>query len=112
VRGVSFQCDRARRRPQRAVQSEEKRMIVTRKQLSRRTVLKGAAGVAVGLPFLDAMVPALHAQPRRQLRFGAVYVPNGIRPEIWTPPAGEALELVPLLERFEPHRERVNVVTG
>lgn len=87
-------------------------MIVTRKQLSRRTVLKGAAGVAVGLPFLDAMVPALHAQPRRQLRFGAVYVPNGIRPEIWTPPAGEALELVPLLERFEPHRERVNVVTG
>ena len=32
-------------------------MFITKKHISRRTVLKGA-GVALGLPFLDAMVPA------------------------------------------------------
>ena len=32
-------------------------MFITRKHISRRTFLRGA-GVAVGLPFLDAMVPA------------------------------------------------------
>jgi len=31
-------------------------MILTRKHLSRRTVLKGA-GVSIGLPLLDAMIP-------------------------------------------------------
>ena len=35
-------------------------MFITKKHLSRRTVLKGA-GVAVALPFLDAMVPAATA---------------------------------------------------
>jgi hypothetical protein len=91
-------------------------MIVTKKHLSRRAVLRGALGTAVGLPFLNAMVPALRAQPAadaaRQLRFGAVYVPNGIRPEIWTPADGARLELPPLLERFAPLRERINIVTG
>ena len=32
-------------------------MFITRKHISRRMFLRGA-GVAVGLPFLDAMVPA------------------------------------------------------
>jgi hypothetical protein len=32
-------------------------MILTKKHLSRRTVLRGA-GVAISLPFLDAMIPA------------------------------------------------------
>ena len=35
-------------------------MFITRKHLSRRTFLRGA-GVAVGLPLLDAMVPSLTA---------------------------------------------------
>ena len=37
---------------------------ITKKHLSRRTVLKGM-GVTVALPFLDAMVPAAHACTRR-----------------------------------------------
>ena len=32
-------------------------MFITKKYLSRRTVLRGA-GAAIALPFLDAMVPA------------------------------------------------------
>jgi len=93
-------------------------MIVTRKHLSRRTVLRGALGAAIGLPLLDAMVPALaqtaaeRSAMRPQLRFGAVYVPNGIRDEIFRPAPLAELELPPLLGRFEPLRDRVNVVTG
>jgi hypothetical protein len=87
-------------------------MFITKKHLSRRTVLRGAVGAAIGLPFLDAMVPAAAAEPPAQLRFGAVYVPNGIRPEIFTPPSVGRLELPPLLERFTPLREHINIVTG
>jgi hypothetical protein len=87
-------------------------MFITRKHLSRRTVLRGAVGAAIGLPLLDAMVPAASAAPPAQLRFGAVYVPNGIRPEIFTPPSVGRLDLPPLLERFVPLRDHINVVTG
>jgi hypothetical protein len=87
-------------------------MFITKKHLSRRTVLRGALGTAVALPFLDAMVVAAQAQPPAQLRFGAIYVPNGVRPEVWTPAPTPALALPPLLVRFEPLREHINVVTG
>src|SRR4029079_11894619 len=87
-------------------------MFITKKHLSRRTVLRGAIGAAIGLPLLDAMVPAASAAPPTQLRFGAVYVPNGIRPEIFTPASVGKLELPPLLERFVPLREHINLVTG
>ena len=85
---------------------------LTGKHLSRRTVLRGALGAAIGLPLLDAMVPAASAAPPAQLRFGAVYVPNGVRPEIWTPASAGKLELPPLFERFAPLREHINLVTG
>jgi len=87
-------------------------MFITKKHLSRRAVLRGALGATIGLPLLDAMVPAASAAPPPQLRFGAVYIPNGIRPEIFTPPSVGPLELPPLLERFVPLREHINVVTG
>jgi len=55
-------------------------MFITKKHLSRRTLLRGA-GVAVSLPLLDAMVPAATAQSQtaagQKLRFGTVYVPTG-----------------------------------
>lgn len=87
-------------------------MFVTKKHLSRRTVLRGALGATIGLPLLDAMVPAVTAAPPAQLRFGAVYVPNGVRPEIWTPASPGPLELPPLFERFVPLKEHINLVTG
>jgi hypothetical protein len=87
-------------------------MFITKKHLSRRSVLRGALGATIGLPLLDAMVPAASAAPPAQLRFGAVYVPNGVRPEIWTPASVGALELPPLFERFEPLRDYINLVTG
>jgi len=87
-------------------------MFITKKHLSRRTMLRGALGATIGLPLLDAMVPAASAAPPAQLRFAGVYVPNGIRPEIFTPASVGALELPPLLERFAPLREHINIVTG
>ncbi len=90
-------------------------MIVTRRSLSRRTLLRGV-GAAVGLPLLDAMVPALTprasaATPVRRL--GVVYVPNGVVMTQWTPKAeGAGFELTPTLAPLEPFRDRLTVITG
>ena len=69
--------------------------IVTKRALPRRTFLRGA-GVALGLPLLDAMVPALSAladTPATAKRLGFVYMPNGVAKnssgiDYWTPATG------------------------
>ena len=40
-------------------------MVITKKSLSRRTVLRGI-GAAIGLPLLDGMVPAFAAATGRR----------------------------------------------
>lgn len=69
--------------------------------LSRRALLKGA-GVAMALPFLDAMSwRARAADPYvAPVRFLAFYVPNGIHMPAWTPSFEGALtadNLTPIL---------------
>ena len=60
-------------------------MIVTRKALSRRTFLRGA-GVALGLPFLEAMTPAFaQSAAANPVRLAWFYLPNGIDMRHWTP---------------------------
>jgi len=91
-------------------------MIITKKALSRRTVLK-ALGATIPLPLLDAMVPAMtalrHTAATPALRFGAVYVPNGVIPGQWFPAAeGSAFEFSPTLKPLEPFRDRLLVVSG
>jgi hypothetical protein len=91
-------------------------MMITKKALSRRTMLR-AIGAAIPLPFLDAMVPALTAleqtAARPAMRFGAVYVPNGVIPGQWFPAAeGAAFEFTPTLKPLEPFRDRLLVVSG
>jgi hypothetical protein len=91
-------------------------MFVTRKHLSRRTVLKGA-GASIALPLLDAMVPAhtalanTAAAPRARLGF--VYFPHGAVQRYWTPQAeGRDFEFSHILKPLEPFREHVTVVSG
>ena len=91
-------------------------MIVTGRRLPRRTFLRGV-GVAVGLPFLDSMVPAFAGQrstathPIRRL--GVVYVPNGIVMDEWTPTTdGPAFELSTVLQPLEAVKDHLVVVTG
>src|SRR5262245_46167602 len=59
-------------------------MIVSRRALPRRTFLRGA-GLAMGLPFLDAMTPAFAASTPAPVRLAWFYVPNGIDMRHWTP---------------------------
>jgi hypothetical protein len=91
-------------------------MIITRKHLSRRTFLRGA-GAAIGLPLLDAMVPALGwAGPARRqspLRLCYVYVPNGMVMRNWTPATeGRNFEFTPILMPLERFREQTLVLSG
>src|SRR5215475_10763083 len=84
-------------------------MIIMKKHLSRRTFLRGA-GTAVALPFLHAMTPALSGMPveskGRPFRFGAIYVPNGIYPQLWHPDkVGSDFEFKPIMKPLEPYRD-------
>ena len=87
---------------------------VDRARFSRRTFLRGA-GVAVALPFLEAMWPrAARAQAAASARrFLAWYVPNGIHMADWTPiDTGTNYTLPPILAPLAPVRDDVLVLTG
>ena len=90
--------------------------ILTSKPLSRRTVLRGV-GATVALPFLDAMAPGVSALTRATTtptrRFQAIFVPNGMAMEHWTPTGeGTAFEFSPILQPMAPLRDRTLVLTG
>ena len=89
-------------------------MFVTKKAISRRTLLRGA-GTAVALPLLDSMVPAFApaAATKPVVRFGVVYHPNGVIYDQWLPTgAGSQFELSPTLKGLEPFQDKIIVVTG
>jgi hypothetical protein len=95
-------------------------MYITKKHLSRRTALKGL-GVSIGLPLLDAMIPAATALANTaaapQLRAGFFYIPHGAimwntahgaEMDHWTPSgAGENFRLSPILEPLERFKHQV-----
>jgi hypothetical protein len=89
-------------------------MFVTRKSLSRRTVLKVLGG-AISLPFLDAMTPAF-ARPRAAAaprRFGVIYFPNGaIMPQFTPGAVGSGFEFTPILKPLESFKDSLVVVTN
>jgi hypothetical protein len=91
-------------------------MFITKKYLPRRTFLRGALGTAVALPLLDAMVPAATAQSltaaRARLRFGAIYMPNGIYPGLWHPEqTGSDFKFNTVMLPLEPHREYLTTIS-
>jgi hypothetical protein len=88
-------------------------MIITKKHMPRRSFLRGALGTAVSLPFLDAMIPALSAQSQaRPFRFGAIYVPNGIYPQLWHPDkTGSDFEFKPIMMPLEPYRQHLVTIS-
>ena len=92
-------------------------MILTRKHVSRRTLLRGV-GAAMALPVLDSMIPALTAaaEVTRKLspsRMVFVYVPNGIDMRNWTPAAeGRSFALPKILGSLAPVQDDVLVLSG
>ncbi|HEX4275158.1 MAG TPA: DUF1552 domain-containing protein [Bryobacteraceae bacterium] len=95
-------------------------MFITKKHLSRRTVLKGA-GVRLALPFLSAMVPASTALAQTaanpKLRAGFFYIPHGAimfntkyGPEMdrWTPSGtGANYKLNEINSPMEPFKKQL-----
>ncbi len=91
-------------------------MFITKKHLDRRTFLRGAMGTAIALPFLDAMVPAATAQTRtaaaEKLRFGAIYMPNGIYPGLWHPEKpGKGWAFNRTMKPLEAHRQYITTIS-
>jgi hypothetical protein len=95
--------------------------------LRRRTLLRGAGGVAIALPLLETMRPApaaaqglaagLDGKPKRILFLrpeqgakNAIFWPTGTRPH----PAGGVTDLVlsPILKPLERHRNDLLVIKG
>ena len=91
-------------------------MFITKKHLDRRTFLRGAMGVSIALPLLDAMIPAATAQSltaaRERHRFGVIYMPNGIYPEMWHPKeTGRDFEFNTIMKPLERHRNYLTTIS-
>ena len=86
---------------------------MTGKSLPRRTVLRGM-GATLALPFLDAMFPAMGQTARKPVhRFQAIYVPNGMAMEYWSPAKeGADFAMTPILEPLAPFRNQMLVLSG
>ena len=95
-------------------------MFLTKKHLSRRTLLKGA-GVSLALPLLDAMIPAATALAQtaaaRKVRTGFFYLPHGAimnnttlgaSMDRWTPSgSGANFKLNTITRSLEPYKKYV-----
>jgi len=92
-------------------------MIITKKKLSRRTMLRGL-GASLALPLLDSMIPALSTSAHAQItqptkRLGVVYVPNGMAMKAWTPEkVGADFEITRIMKPVEAYRDRMLVISG
>jgi len=92
-------------------------MFITKKHISRRTILRGS-GVALALPLLDAMIPAATAQAQTAAtpkpRFVGCFVPHGMAPGYWVPSTEGPLDAVLPFnwKALEPFRERTVIMSG
>ena len=91
-------------------------MFITRKHLSRRTVLK-AAGATIALPLVDAMVPARTAwaqtAAKTPQRLAFVGFPHGAVMRHWAPEqTGRDYTMTRILEPLAPYRDSMTIVSG
>jgi Protein of unknown function (DUF1552) len=89
-------------------------MVIRKRSISRRAVLRGT-GAVLALPVLDAMTPALSAEPERPIRMAFAQVPNGIFDynNEWTPKTvGADFELTPVLQPLASFQDRMLVLSG
>lgn len=89
---------------------------LTRKSLSRRTVLRGL-GATLSLPLLDAMVPAATATEKSAaksaLRLNYIYIAMGADMSRWIPEStGNLDKLSPILNSFAPVKDKLTVFTN
>jgi hypothetical protein len=92
-------------------------VLIRKKHLSRRTFLRGAAGVGIGLPLLDAMIPAAVAQQltaaAAPTRFGFVYTPHGYILKQWVPDTvGQNFDMKTILKPLAPFKDQITVLSN
>jgi hypothetical protein len=92
-------------------------MFLSKKNLSRRTILKGV-GAAIALPLIDAMNPAATAWAATPAgsapkRLAFVGFPHGAIMDHWSPAeAGTGYTMSPILEPLQAYREHLTIVSG
>jgi len=92
-------------------------MFLTKKHISRRTVLRGA-GTMLALPLLDAMLPAATALAQTAAapkpRFVGLFVPHGMAPGYWVPEKEGLLptELPFNWKPLEPWAKQTTILSG
>jgi hypothetical protein len=89
---------------------------VTKKHLSRRTVLRGL-GVSICLPLLDSMVPAqtplAQTAANPKLRLALCFMPHGAVMTNWTPvKRGSNFKLSRTLTPLAPYQDQVVVISN
>lgn len=84
------------------------------KPISRRTLLRGAGGVALALPFLDVMSPRVaRAQAGTPKRFMVFFSANGTIKDQWQPSGGETdFTMSPILAPLEAYRDDLLIMRG
>ena len=81
------------------------------KQISRRTVLRGA-GVTMALPWLESM-PAFADTTALPKRFAVLFMGNGINEDHWSAEgSGPTMKLSKTLSVLEPLKHKINVIDG
>lgn len=79
------------------------------KLISRRTILRGA-GVALGLPWLEASAATT---PRPPVRMAALYMPNGVNVPAWIPQGqGRDFQLSPTLQPLAALKDKITVLSN
>jgi len=91
-------------------------MFVTKKHLSRRTLLRGM-GAGVALPLLDAMIPASTSWAQTaaniQPRLGFIFFPHGAVMDRWVPTTvGSDFEVSPILSPVARFKNKMTIVSG
>ncbi|HET6281952.1 MAG TPA: DUF1552 domain-containing protein [Polyangia bacterium] len=84
------------------------------KVMDRRTVLRGAGGIAVALPFLSAMtVPRKARAAGVAKRFVTWFSANGTIPGSWQPTGTETAFVLPeILSPLEAHHDKLTILRG
>jgi hypothetical protein len=86
--------------------------VVTRRAIPRRALLKGT-GVALALPWLDAMQPALAAETPPPMRFiGILNYFSFHAPYLFPEKPGPDYAATRYLELLEPHRADYTIISG
>jgi hypothetical protein len=85
----------------------------TSRPMSRRTLLRGAGGVAIALPFLEAMAPRRAQAAALPRRFFTFFNENGVVPGAWFPTGGEKdFKLNTIHQPLEPWRNNLLIFDG